>query len=586
MVLEKEGLSYALERLYSEIEERAELEFRISKPEIRRPPKEADAACAVPCFQYAKREGKNPIKLAEEVAERWNESPGTLIERFEAAKGYVNAIANRKALLAEILADIVRTRNEYGNHPQVLQTVVVDYCSPNIAKPLTVGHLRSTIIGHALINILEASGYTAVGINFLSDWGTQFGKLLYAFGQWGDEEKFSGDPIGHLVDLYVRFHNQLEANPSLEDEARSTFKHLEQSEETERTLWARFREASLADFEKTVERLGVHFDHNWYESDFEKKAHELICSLLDKGIAERSEGAVIIRTFDGEDKPPLIARKSDGTTLYASRDLASALERIERFKPVSRLLYVVATEQNLHFANLAKALEKIGHGNICQHIRFGMVSLPCGKISTREGRVVYLDDLLDESERRAAEIIAEKNPRMPEDRRAEVARRVGIGSVIYADLSQDRIKDIVFDWSKMLSFDGNSAPYLQYAAVRCAKILEKAPPGESEPLKKLSETDISRLAESVNEVESIELLTHIGRFPQAVSEAAERYSPHILTTYLYELATLFSRFYTQVPVLKAGDETERHARLVLVNATRLVLERGLGLLGIEVPDEM
>ncbi|MBD3286999.1 arginine--tRNA ligase, partial [candidate division WOR-3 bacterium] len=479
------GLSYVLERLFSDIQARASREFGVQNPEIRRPPKGQEATYAVPCFPYAKKKGKNPFELAQEVAKRWNQNTGDLIAGFEAVKGYVNVIADQKALLAGILADLVGTKESYGRHPKKERTVVVDYCSPNIAKPLHAGHLRSTIIGQALINILKEGGYGVVGINFLSDWGTQFGKLLYAYNRWGKEEEFAKAPIRHLVDIYVRFHEELKRNPGLDDEARETFKRLEQGAGEERRLWTRLRQASLASFEKTVARLGVKFDHNWYESDFEKAAHELIDRLLEQGIAERSEGAVIIKTSDDEDKPPLVARKSDGTTLYASRDLASAVERIEKWNP-SKLLYVVATEQNLHFTNLAMALDRMGYTDICKHVRFGMVSLPEGKISTREGRVVYLDELLDEAERRAEEIVTGKNPDMPRGKRAEVARKIGIGSVIYADLSQDRIKDITFDWSKMLAFEGNSAPYLQYAAVRCAKILEKARHEERNPLKQMT----------------------------------------------------------------------------------------------------
>lgn len=579
-------MNYVLDRIYKEAEKLATKEFADTHPEIRRPPAESEAVYAVPCFRYAKTLGKTPVELAAELAARWSGeiSDDSLIERFEAQRGYINVFAKHSLLLEGILTDIAKAGECYGAHPDKGSTVVVDYCSPNIAKPLTVGHLRSTIIGHALINILEANGFKVVGINFLSDWGTQFGKLLYAFGQWGDESVFEKEPIKHLVDLYVRFHKEAESNPGLEDEARAAFQRLEKGGNTERELWLRFRKASLVDFEKTVARLGVHFDNNWYESEFEAKAHDLIDKLLGEGIADYSEGAVIIRTGEDDSVPPLVARKSDGTTLYASRDLASALERIGRWKP-SKLLYVVATEQNLHFANLAKALERLGYANLLEHVRFGMVSLPSGKISTREGRVVYLDELLDEAERRAGEIIREKNPEMAEKKRKEVARGVGIGAVIYADLSQDRIKDIVFDWSKMLAFDGNSAPYLQYAAVRCAKILEKAEPCEREPLKDLKEKDIPGLVEELAEQESVELLMHIGRFPQAVTEAAQRYAPHVIAGYLYDLATVFSRFYTQVPVLKAQAKS-RSARLALVQATGTVLRRGLALLGIQIPEEM
>lgn len=578
-------MNYILDRIYAEVKKLAAEEFGDSNPEIRRPPAGSDAIYAVPCFRFAKKQGANPIQMAEELAARWSKGlkPDGLISSFEAERGYVNVFADQKKVLAGILKDIKSAGECYGTHPEIGQIVVVDYCSPNIAKPLHAGHLRSTIIGQALINILKAQGYKVEGVNFLSDWGTQFGKLLYAFEKWGEEDRFKAEPIKHLVEVYVRFHDELKRNPALDDEARATFKRLEQGEAKERKLWQRFREASLDSFEKTMGRLGAKFDHNWFESEFEDKAQELTDKLLAQGIAELSEGAVIIRTF--EDKPPLVARKSDGTTLYASRDLASAVERLKRWKP-AKLIYVVATEQNLHFSNLDKALERMGYPGILAHIRFGMVSLPTGKISTREGRVVYLDELLDEAEQRAEEIITEKNPGMPADKRRQVARQVGIGAVIYADLSQDRIKDIVFDWSKMLAFDGNSAPYLQYAAVRCAKILNKAKPEERNPMTTLKDEDIPRLVAEIKEPESIELLMHLGRFPQATTEAAERYAPHALASYLYDLATALSRFYTQVPVLRAETETARLARLCLVEATGLVLRRGLVLLGIETPEEM
>lgn len=578
-------MNYILDRIYAKVKKLADEEFGDPNPEIRRPPAGSDAVYAVPCFRYAKERGANPMQMAEELATKWNKElkPDGMIERFEAERGYVNVFANQKKVFAGIFKDIKSAGESYGTHPETGQAAVVDYCSPNIAKPLHAGHLRSTIIGQALINILKAQGYKVEGVNFLSDWGTQFGKLLYAFEKWGEENRFEAEPIKHLVEVYVRFHDELKNNPALDDEARATFKRLEQGEVKERKLWQRFREASLVSFAKTMGRLGARFDHNWFESDFEDKAQELTDKLLTQGIAERSEGAVIIRTF--EDKPPLVARKSDGTTLYASRDLASAVERLKLWKP-AKLIYVVASEQNLHFANLATALQKMGYPDILEHVRFGMVSLPEGKISTREGRVVYLDDLLDEAERRAAEIISDKNPDMPADKRKQVARQVGIGAVIYADLSQDRIKDIVFDWDKMLAFDGNSAPYLQYAAVRCAKILAKAKTEERKPLTTLKEEDIPKLVAEIKEPESIELLMSLGLFPQAITEAAERYAPHALASYLYDLATALSRFYTQIPVLRAETDTARLARLCLVEATGLVLRRGLALLGIQTPEEM
>ena len=577
-------------------------------------PKGSEAIYSIPCFQYAKSIGKNPIETAGKLAKEFNEKlnsdlhkkefPHSIIDRFEALKGYLNVFAKEKALLARILKDLKDYGEEYGSYPKINKTMVVDYCSPNIAKPLSVGHLRSTIIGQALINILRGRGYRVEGINFMGDWGTQFGKLIYAFEQWGNEKKLEDEPIQHLVELYVRFHKEAKENPALEDEGRAAFKRLQQGGEKERALWQRFRESSLEAFEKTVARLGVKFDHNWFESDFEGKADELVDELLAKGIAEESEGAIIFRPLWPAESPeppptqsPLVIRKSDGTTLYPTRDLASAVERIERFQPVHRLLYAVASEQTLYFSQLWNALEemrkkgffkhaKINQPGILEHVRFGMVSLPTGKISTREGRIVYLDELLDEAERRAQEIIKEKNPEMPEDRRKEVAQQVGIGAVIYADLSQDRIKDITFEWSKMLSFDGNSAPYLQYAAVRCAKILEKAKSEDRERLDTLNEQDIPALAEELKEPESVKLLMHLGRYPQAIAEAAERYAPHVLASYLYDLAVLLSRFYTEVPVLKAETDAARLARLELVEATGRVLRKGLALLGIETPEEM
>ncbi|MBA7598606.1 Arginine--tRNA ligase [subsurface metagenome] len=601
-------MNYVLDRIYADVESLAATEFGQPNPEVRRPPKGSEAIYAVPCFQYAKEKDTNPIKLADGLSAKWNQGlqAGSLIERFEPARGYVNVFVKKKTLLARILKNLWDFGEEYGNYPEINKTIVVDYCSPNIAKPLSVGHLRSTIIGQALINILRARGYRVVGINFLGDWGTQFGKLLYAFEQWGDEKKLADEPIQHLLELYVRFHKEAKENPALEDDARAAFKRLQQGGEKERALWQRFRESSLEAFEKTVARLGVKFDHNWFESDFEGKADELVDELLAKGIAEESEGAIIIRfkpLWPAESpepppaQPPLVIRKSDGTTLYPTRDLASALERIERFQPVHRLLYAVASEQTLYFSQLWNALEemrkrgffkhaKINQPGILKYIPFGMVSLPTGKISTREGRIVYLDELLDEAERRAQEIIKEKNPDMPDARRAEVARQVGIGAVIYADLSQDRIKDIVFDWSKMLAFEGNSDPYLQYAAVRCARILAKASPEDRKRLEKPKDADIPRMVAEIEEPESIELLMHLGRFPQAIAEAAERYAPHALAFYLYDLAAALSRFYTKVPVLKAQTDAARLARLTLVEATGRVLRRGLALLGIETPEEM
>lgn len=612
---ENQSPSYVLDELHSLVSDLIDSTGNAGRREIRKVFR-STLIYAVPCFQYAKSNNENPVEVAEQLADDWNgeiqsgdwrtrwnvgQFPRavTVISHFQALKGYVNVYADQSKLLEEILNEIKLAGKKYGDYPKLNKTIVVDYCSPNIAKPLSVGHLRSTIIGKALINILEANGYQVVGINFMGDWGTQFGKLLVAFEHWGDEKKLKTDPIPYLVELYVKFHKEASANPALEDEARAAFKRLGDGAEREIKLWRSFRERSLEAFKKTRERLNVarldvKFDHNWFESDFEKKARELVNELLTQGVAKKSEGAVIIPIPSpleaGVWETPLLLRKSDGTTLYAARDLASALTRLEQFEPVQELIYVVASEQNLYFAQLSNALEimrgkgffkdiQMGPRFILNHVNFGMVSLPSGKISTREGRVVYLDELLDEAQRRAAEIITEKNPDMAADTKAEVARRVGIGAVIYADLSQDRIKDIVFDWKRMLAFDGNSAPYLQYAAVRCARILQKAglPTGEW-----VQGTDSAKLEEP----ESVELVMALGRFPQAIAEAAERYAPHVLAGYLYDVATSLSRFYTQVPVLKAAGEATRLTRLGLVQATESVLRRGLALLGIQTPSEM
>lgn len=538
------------------------------------PPPGVDADLAIPCFPLASRLRKSPEEIAAALAGALRLGP--LLASVHADGGYLNFTYARAVFASSVMQEVFRLKNRYGSSDAGAgRVVVIDYSAPNVARPMSVGHLRSTIIGDALYRLSAFTGYRPIGDNHLGDWGTQFGTLLYAFAAWLDREAYAGEPIAELLRLYVKFDDEARRDPSLRDGAREWSLRLEQGDPQARALWEEFIRHSRAEFQQTYDLLGVRFDHTLGESFYEDKMGEVIEQATRTGVAAHDGGALIVRLDEEGIPTPLILRRGDGATLYATRDLATVIYRIRTFAPF-RILYVVGSDQRLHFRQLFATLRRLGYGDVeYAHVDFGMVRLPEGRMSTRRGRVVFLKDVLEEAVIRARALVDEKNPDLSETERADVARIVGVGAIKYADLSVNRVKNVVFDWDRMLSLDGDSAPYLQYTYVRARGILRRA----DEP----SEAFDGRAAATAEEWA---LLKQLSRFPQVVDEAAQTYYPHLIANYLFALAQAFHAFYHEVPVLQAGDDTLRSSRLQLVEAIATVMRSGLDLLGIEVPERM
>ena len=558
------------------------------------PPPGIDADLAVPLFPVSKELRKNPGELAQEVI-RKTDTSDTIFSEVSAEKGFVNFQLDWRKCNKLFFEDFLSAGDTYGSSDIGRgETVVIDYSSPNIAKPFSVGHLRSTVIGQALYNIFAFLGYRVIGDNHIGDWGTQFGKLLAAYVKWGSEKALEQAPTRALLDLYVRFHEEAEKAPALESEAREWFAKLEAGDAEAVSLWRRFRELSLREFERIYDLLGVGFDCTLGESFYNDKLRDVLEQAMGSGVARwslvpaKEEGADVGAEVEGQERviliplerygirAPLILQKSDGTSLYATRDISTLKYRIEKWKP-SRVLYVVGAEQRLYFSQIFKAFELLGIDADCVHVAFGLIRLPEGRMSTRKGRVIFLEDLLDEAVERARDIVRERD--MAEDEKDAIARLVGVGAVKYADLSQDRTKDVVFDWKKMLALEGNSGPYLQYAYTRAASIIRKS--GESD-LTALREIDPGIL---LNDEETT-LLWEIAKFPEVIRQSAKDYKPHYIANYLFALSQVFNRFYVNNAVLRAETTVLRDSRLALVGWVRYVLRRGLGLLGIECPERM
>ncbi len=566
--------------------------LEVTADDIRTAEAGVEADIAVPLFRVARQRGDNPQSLAESLAGRINLA-GTMFKAVTALRGYLNFTLNRSQFARAVFADFVRRPDRYGSSEAGAgRTIVIDYSSPNVAKPFSVGHLRSTVIGQALRNIFAWLGYRVIGDNHLGDWGTQFGKLLCAFARWGQEAELAADPSGHLLALYVRFHDEAQRNPELEVEARNWFRRLEVGEPEVRATWQRFVALSSAEFQRIYERLGVTFDQTLGESFYQDRLEGVVRRALERGVARREKPLEPVRTSDDERltdetvvlipleqygiKAPLILQKSDGTSLYATREIACVEYRIETWQP-EKILYVVGNEQELYFRQLNAALKLLGYDTPCVHVSFGLVRLAEGRMSTREGRVVLLQSVMDEAVRRARSVLTERA--MTEAEKDRVAEIVGIAAIKYADLSQNRVKEVVFDWNRMLALDGDSAPYLLYAHTRCCSILRKAQTA-GQTLGEPSEIGHHPSAEEFS------LILDIAQFPDVVAAAASTYEPHRIANHLYRLAQDFSVFYNKVPVLRAQTNELAAARLNLVRMTATVLKIGLGLLGIEAPERM
>lgn len=562
-----------------------------SSLQILYPPSEIPADLSVPLFGLAKQLKLNPIKLAEDISK--TDISSTIFSQITTVKGYVNFSFNYQEFNKLVFDDYNKLDDKYGSSEIGKdKTIIIDYSSPNIAKPFSVGHLRSTTLGQSLYNIFEFLGYKVVGQNHIGDWGTQFGKMLLAYKKWGNKEEIEKSPIKALLELYVKIHKEEESNPDLEKESREWFKKLEQGDSEATEIWKWIRAVSLEEFERIYKMLGVKFDQIIGESFYNDKLKNIVDEAIQKGVAEWEEitpQEQLEENFPQKDKvaliwltkygikEPLLLQKSDGTSLYATRELATMKHRMEKWNP-EQVIYVVGSEQQLHFQQCFKAFELLGYLTDCTktvHVRFGLIRLPEGKMSTREGRVVFLEDVLEEAVQKAKAIIAERE--LSDDEKETISRMIGIGAVKYADLSQDRIKDVIFDWDKMLSLDGDSAPYIQYVHTRAVSILKK------------SGTDISKLnfnPEFLTQKEETDFILKIAQFTEVVLQASEHYEPHRIANYLFELAQTFNRFYKNLSVLQAETEQLKNTRLLLVDMARCVIRNGLVLLGIETPDKM
>ena len=548
----------------------AESELRIEQP---RDPSLGDLA--FPCFQLAKALKKAPPAIAVELAAKLSKDlPGVTAV---AAGPYINFKIDRGELAQAVLGDVAAHGSAYG-HSKIGagKTVVVDLSSPNIAKPMSVGHLRSTVIGAAIQRLHDALGYKTVGINHIGDWGAQFGKLVAAVDRWGDTVDLENDPIKALLALYVRFHEEEEKDPTLAEQGRKAFQELESGVEGKvRATWRRLTELSLREFGKIYQRLGVRFDEIRGEAFYEPYLGSTIERIVSAGITEESQGALIVDLASiDKNMPPCLLRKSDGTTLYATRDLAAAFHRWDLYG-FERCLYVVGADQRLHFKQLKAVLRRMNleWESRVEHVDFGMMRLPEGKMSTREGRVVFLEDVLDRAVEEAARIIAEKNPNLASAN--EIAEQVGVGAVVFNDLKRERIKDVEFVWEEVLSFEGETGPYVQYTHARLGSILRKA----AEAQEGSAPPDWSKLEDAGP------VLLSLGRFPEVIRSAADHAEPSELTAWLLATSREVNNWYAAHRVL-GQEPAVTSARLALVRASKTVIANGLRLLGVATPEEM
>lgn len=540
---------------------------------LETPPEQKLGDLAFPCFVLAKTMRKAPPIIAKELLSQF--PCDDFIEKTEAVGGYLNFFFNRERFTKNVIENILSERENYGKSDIGSgKTVLVEFSSPNIAKPFHIGHLFSTAVGNSLEHIYKHLGYKTIKINHLGDWGTQFGKLISAYKRWGDRSVIEKDPINELLKIYVKFHEEAELHPELEDEAREYFKLLEENDPETTQLWQYFRDVSLVEFKKVYDRLGVSFDSYAGESFYSDKMQEVVEILSDKHLLTESDGAMVVN-LDDQNMPPCIILKSDGATIYATRDIAAALYR-KRTYDFYKNIYVVGTPQALHFRQIFSVIQKAGFewGKDCVHVGFGLVKFPDKKLSTRHGDVIFLEDVLNESVNKTLEIITDNNPGM--ENKELAAEKIGIGAILYTFLKNSREKDIVFSWDSMLDFEGESAPYVQYSYARAKSILRKNTLDYSHPDFKTTVSD-----------DEYALISHLNSFADAVCDAAEKNEPFYINRYVTGLARCFNKFYNNNPILKDSvDDKTKKARLAIAEASAEVLKTALSLLGIDTVESM
>ncbi len=542
---------------------------------IEIPPKSDMGDYAFPCFKLAKVLKKSPVMIATEIREKI--SPDEYIEKIEDKAGYLNFYINNEQLVKEVLLEINTEKENFGKSNEGNgKNIVIDYSSPNIAKPFHIGHLRTTLIGSALYKVYKYLGYNTIGVNHLGDYGTQFGKMIEAYKMWGTEYDLTEDPINKMVDMYVRINNLCKEDEQVLENCRENFRLLENGDKYCTDLWNQFKDLSLKEFDKIYDVLDVKFDSLNGEAFYADKTDEVIKILEEKGKLTDSEGAKIVDLTDAGIETPCIIQKANGSTIYATRDLAAILYRARTYD-FDKCLYVVAYEQNLHFKQIfevAKYLVDEKYAKGLKHISYGMVQLPTGKMSTRLGNVVKIEELINETIEKAKEIITAKNPEL--ENKDEVAKKVGIAAIIFNTLSTTNTKDQIFDWNTALNFQGETGPYIQYTYVRTKSVLEKV--GR---VPELSEIDFSQLTDE----SSIKVLKSLYAFQETLEMTAEKNEPAILARYLIEVSQNYSNFYNDNKVL-VDDEKVKNARTYLTYAVGIVLKTGASLLGIKMPDKM
>lgn len=536
------------------------------------PPNEQLGDVAFPCFALSKLMKQSPAQIAGQLA---TSLPSNSLWTTSAAGPYLNFKFNRAAVIGQFVKNGGAQIPEIGKGKRV----IIDMSSPNIAKPFGIGHLRSTMIGNALYNLLGKAGYETVNVNHLGDWGTQFGKMITAYLHWGGPADKAEDPIKAYLELYVRFHEEAKLRPELETEAREWFVKLETGDPEARRYWSMFIEDSLAAFNKLYDRLGVAFDHYLGESFYNDKMDAVVDQLSQLGLLEESDGALVVR-LDEEGLPPCIIKKSDGSSIYATRDLATAIYRHDQMQG-EELLYVVGAEQSLHFRQLFLVLNRMGFdwAKSCKHIPFGLMLMDGQKMSTRRGKVVFLEDVLDEAASHALRIIEEKNPTL--SGKNEVAEAVGVGAVIFGDLLHSRLHEVNFSLEDVVNFEGETGPYVQYTYARTQSLLRKAASGNSGEQVQSEAADYLHTEGDY----SWQLVKSLMRYPDVLVQAAQRYEPSVVARYLIELAQTFNRFYHHEKII-TGNTAEQSAKLALVRLTAECLEDGLHMLGVKALKEM
>ena len=542
---------------------------------IEIPPNTDMGDYAFPCFKLAKELKKAPTLIANEIKEKLE--LGENIEKVEIIGGYLNFYINKLALTKNVLVEIDKAGNNYGsNNTGNGKTILVEYSSPNIAKPFHIGHLRNTVIGAALYNIYKYLGYNTIGINHLGDYGTQFGKMIEGYKRWGKEYDLESNPIDECMKIYVRINNLCKEDENVLEICRENFKKIEEGDPYCVEVWNKFKDLSLKEFQKIYDLLGVKFDSLKGEAFYSDKMDEVVEKLETKGVLKDSEGAKIV---DLEDKGlgVCMIKKSNGSTIYATRDLAAVLYRARTYN-FDKCLYVVAYEQNLHFKQIFEVAKYLDIPEKClkglEHVAYGMVRLTTGKMSTREGTVVKVEELLDEAVDRVEKIIEEKNPNM--QNKKEEAKKIGIGAVIFNNVCSTIIKDQVFDWNIALNFNGETGPYIQYVYVRTKSVLEKA-----NYIPKIEEIDFNLLQDK----ESLKVIRTLYNFEDVLMSIVQKNEPSILARYLIELSQNYSNFYNENKIIDE-DKNLQNARVYLTKAVGTVLKTGANLLGIQMPDRM